>query len=168
MSSTLGTIKDAATVIALLLGGCWGIYRFNLHRTLNSFVKLEIEGNVLVSEGDSTRVVLDATVRNPSATGVARRLAWIELQPLAPRDGSVQRITLVQPKVSDEVRRYGVFGSFKYLEPGEEFRDSLLLAVPPDADFLLIKLFFAGGRPGETWRIRKVLFLGASDSGRSS
>ncbi|WP_436536346.1 hypothetical protein [Actinoplanes sp. HUAS TT8] len=162
MSATLSTMKDAATVIALLVAGGWAIYRFTLHRTLNSFVKLELVGDVFVTQGGPTWVLLGATATNPSTTGVARRLAWIELQPLTTAGEPVQRITSVQPKKTDDARLYGIFGSFKYLEPGEDFQDSLLVAVPSGTRFVLVKLFFSGGRPGETWRIHKIFALSLS------
>jgi len=64
--------------------------------------------------------------------------------------------------MSARARRFIVFEQHAYLEPGEEFLETLMLQIPTSTPYVLARAIFSGTKPGQTWHTQNVMYVGNS------
>jgi hypothetical protein len=110
--------------------------------------------------GQHGNIIIRTKAANVGRTGVGKRLAWIEVFPLVCPMTDVDAIQSPQPQRDARGRRFVIFGKSSYLEPGEEFLDTLLLQTPGDVPYICIRIFFSGAKQGQTWHTQHVMYVG--------
>ena len=71
----------------------------------------------------------------------------------------ISRIQLYDTLRDERPTRVTIFENHTYLEPGEDFVESLLLHAPERCQHLEIHTFFSGQKFGQTWHTPTVVRL---------
>ncbi|MGW0810141.1 hypothetical protein [Nonomuraea sp. NPDC002799] len=157
IASILTAVRDAIVSIAVIIGGGWTLYTFGLHRAHESYIKLDLDLVDRENTSQQTNIIIKIKAVNTGKTGIGQRLAWIEMFPLTYQMESVDVIQSPRPTKDDRACRFIVFEKCSYLEPGEEFCETLMIQIPPNISYVLAHAFFSGIKPGQTWQTKNVM-----------
>ena len=159
-AADLSVIRDTLLSLAVVIGGGWTLYTFGIHRTRESYVKLDLQSMDRRPEDEHTNLIIQMKVINIGKTGIGKKLAWIEVFPLVRPKAKIDSIRSPELHRDARGRRFLIFDKTSYLEPGEEFQDMLLLQIPRDISYILIRFFFSGMRQGQTWHAQHFIYVG--------
>jgi hypothetical protein len=159
-AAELSVIRDVLLSLAVVIGGGWTLYTFGIQRARESYVRLDLKLVDSRPQGQHSNLIIQMKVINIGKTGVGKKLAWMEVFPLACPTPELDSIQSPQLQRDGHGRRFVIFDRSSYLEPGEEFQDMLLLQIPHNMPYILIRLFFSGARQGQTWHIQHVIYVG--------
>jgi hypothetical protein len=159
-ANELSVIRDVLLSLAVLIGGGWTLYTFGIQRARESYISLDLELTDSRLNGQHGNIILKTKAVNIGRTGIGKKLAWMEVFPLACATADVDVIQSAQLQRDASGRRFVIFGRSSYLEPGEEFLDMLLLQIPRDIPYIFVRLFFSGTKQGQTWHTQHVLYVG--------
>jgi hypothetical protein len=152
--------NEALVSAAIVLGGAWTLYKFGLQRTLESYIRLDLDVTDKRIANLHSNIILMIRASNIGNTGVGQQLAWLEVSPLPCQVTERDVIRASWPLLYPSTRRIIVFGKHAYLEPGEEFVETLLLQVPDTSPYILVRAIFSGMKPGQTWHTQTVHYVG--------
>lgn len=150
-------IKDLATLLTLVFGTAWTLYIFGIHRVRQPAVKIVIARTAVHDGGSYRSVVLEFTASNLGKTGVEQNMCWAEVAPLTGPPAGATDVTSGQARIGGSMKSYAVFRAHTFLEPGEEFRDGLLLYVPVEVNSLRVKVVFSALKPDKIWFSQAVI-----------
>jgi hypothetical protein len=153
-------LNNTLVSLAVVIGGGWTLYTFGIQRARESYIRLDLELMDSRSNGQHGNIIIRTKAVNVGRTGIGKKLAWMEVFPLACPAADVDAIQSPQLQRDAHGRRFVIFGRSSYLEPGEEFLDMLLLQIPSDISYIFVRLFFSGTKQGQTWHTQHVLYVG--------
>jgi hypothetical protein len=159
-ASELSVIRDILVSLAVLIGGGWTLYTFGIQRARESYISLDLELTDSRPNSPHGNIIIKIKAVNVGRTGVGKKLAWMEVFPLVCATAGVDVIQSPQLQRDARGRRFILFGRSSYLEPGEEFLDTLLLQIPRGIPYISVRLFFSGTRQGQTWHTQHVMYVG--------
>jgi len=163
-TSELSAVSSVLIALAVIIGGGWTLYKFGIQRARESFISLELDATDSRLHGQHRNLILKLKAVNIGKTGIGKKLAWIEVFPLPCPTTDVEAIQSPQLPKDALGRRFVIFDRNSYLEPGEEFADMLLLEIPADISYLLIRIIFSGRKRGQTWHARHVVPVASGSS----
>jgi len=161
-ASELQNVSAALVSLAVIIGGGWTLYTFGLQRARQSYIRLDLELMETRVSDQHADVIIKIRAVNIGRTGVGQKLAWIEIFPLAYQTKNVDAIRSSPPLRDARARRFVVFEKHSYLEPGEEFLETLMLQIPSSTPYVLARAIFSGTKPGQTWHTKNVMYVGNS------
>jgi hypothetical protein len=159
-AADLSVIRDTLLSMAVVIGGGWTLYTFGIHRARESYIRLDLQLMDRRPEGEHINLIIQIKAINIGKTGIGKKLAWIEAFPLAQPKAEIDSIRSPELQRDARGRRFLIFDKTSYLEPGEEFQDMLLLQIPRDISYILIRLFYSGMRQGQTWHAQHFICVG--------
>lgn len=152
--------NEALVSAAIVLGGAWTLYKFGLQRGLESYIRLELDVTDRRIAGQHSDLILKVRAHNIGSTGVGQQLAWLEVSNLLCSFTESDNIRTAWLPLNPNPRRIIIFGKHAYLEPGEDFIETLLLQVPSSSPYILVRAIFSGMKPGQTWHTQTVYYVG--------
>jgi hypothetical protein len=161
-ASELQILSNVLVSLAVIIGGGWTIYTFWLQRARESYIRLDLELVESRARDQHADIIIKVRAVNVGKTGVGQQLAWIETFPVAYRTENIDAIRSSQPLRDPRARRFIVFEQHAYLEPGEEFLETLMLQIPTSTPYVLARAIFSGTKPGQTWHTQNVMYVGNS------
>lgn len=153
-------VGEAFTPLVVLIGAAWTLYLFYLQRAREAFVRLDIEMVACErNDGAPTSTIIKVRATNVGKAGLGQRLSWMELRPVKEASIPIGRVQLYDTLRTERPIRVTIFENHTYLEPGEDFVESLLLHAPESYQYLEIHTFFSGQKYGQTWHTPTVVRL---------
>ncbi len=151
LNEILTEINSIVASAAILVGGTWAIYNFGLQRIRKPIVTLEIECAPISVSSDSAASHISIIVRNQGRTGVAQNYAFVEIAPVLLPSLDGNRIAIASVPISQHTEKHPIFKSHTFLEPGEQFKESLLINVAKEVEYLRIRAIFSASKPVQSW-----------------
>lgn len=167
-ASELQIVSDVLVSLAVIIGGGWTLYTFGLQRLRESYIRLDLELVESRVRAQHTDIIIKVRAVNVGRTGVGQRLAWIEMFPVAYQAKNIDAIRSSPPLRDAHARRFIVFEKHAYLEPGEEFLETLMLQIPSGIPYVLVRAIFSGRKSGRTWHTQNVMYVDNSSLSQGS
>jgi hypothetical protein len=162
IKSYVTILQGIATIVAIVVGGFWAVYRYKIFREATSNPQIELE-KCMIPYGKNQLLAMTITVRNIGKTVVRAVDSGIKLSikrmPLGSPCGNIVRwehgqylvrnidvISAANPDEEDDIERY-------MLEPGDEYHESLTIVVPKKV-LLMARLEFRGKEGDHIWLYR--------------
>jgi hypothetical protein len=151
---------EALVSAAIVFGGAWTLYKFGLQRALEPYIQLDVTVTDKRVTNGYSNLVLKVKASNIGNTGVGQKLAWLEISVLPYNLTVDDSVGASWPQLNTKQRRITVFRKHAYLEPREEFTETLLIQIPSNIPYILARLIFSGTKPGQTWHTQTVHYAG--------
>lgn len=162
----LSEFKDAAeaaaavaTTLAVIVGGVWVYWRFIFQREREPRAEFDVSAEFVGFQDNKWLIELSARLANKGQVRHDVKEATVEVRYLRANDAVVESANprlFRQIDFPNRVERRVMWWN-SYIDPGLEFRNSYVTAIPGDATFILLLCQFHYKKEKEKWPAQRLL-----------